>query len=111
MQHDIKMYFEDIITSIDSVFEYLINVADLESYKQNKLVRRAVERELEIIGEAMSQILKIQPEISISDARRIVDLRNLVIHAYNSVDNTIIWGIIHKQLPILKSEIDVLIQN
>jgi uncharacterized protein with HEPN domain len=89
----------------------LINVADLESYKQNKLVRRAVERELEIIGEAMSQILKMQLEISISEARKIVDLRNLVIHAYNSVDNIIIWGIIHKQLPILKSEIDILIQN
>jgi uncharacterized protein with HEPN domain len=111
MQRDVKMYFEDIITSIDSIFEYLINVADLDTYKQNKLVRRAVERELEIIGEAMSQILKMQPEISISDARRIVDLRNLVIHVYNSVDNTIIWGIIHKQLPLLRSEIDKLIQK
>tara|TARA_B100000780_G_scaffold244566_1_gene188234 strand:+ start:275 stop:496 length:222 start_codon:yes stop_codon:yes gene_type:complete len=72
-------------------------------------LRRAVERELEIIGEAVNQILKIDKTINISNSRRIVNLRNYVIHGYDKVDNVIIWGIISRDLPKLKEQIDSLI--
>ena len=72
------------------------------------MLRRAVEREFEIIGEAISNILKIDPDFPIENARRIVDLRNLVIHGYDKVDSAIIWGII-KDLPELKIEIEKLL--
>ena len=72
-------------------------------------LRRAVERELEIIGEATNRILKLNNNIEITEARRIVNLRNMVIHAYDSVDDIIIWGIISKDIPQLKKEIDKLI--
>ena len=65
-------------------------------------MRRAVEREFEIIGEALSKILKIDPDIHITYARLIVDLRNKVIQAYDAIDDTIIWKIIIKDLPKLK---------
>jgi len=65
-----------------------------------------IERELEIIGEAMNRIMKIAPEIQIENARQIVDARNWVIHGYNKVDDVVIWGIISIHIPKLKKEIE-----
>jgi uncharacterized protein with HEPN domain len=59
----------------------------------------------------MSKILKLFPEISISYARVIVDLRNRVIHAYDSVDDIIIWKIIMKDLPKLYAESKTLLNE
>ena len=111
MQHKTKMYLLDIQNSIDSINEYLGTDGNFHSYESNKQLRRAVERELEIIGEAVNRILKLDPEIDISDSRRIVNLRNLVIHAYDSVDNVIIWGIIDKDLPLLRNQVSELLKN
>ena len=60
------------------------------------MLRRAVEREFEIIDEAINNILKMDPDFPIKNARRIVDLRNLVIHGYDEVDNVIIRSIISR---------------
>lgn len=109
MPHNIEMYLLDISNSIDSIFEYLGEERNFNAYESNKLIRRAVERELEIIGEATNRILKIDPRVDISNARRIVDLRNWVIHAYDNVDNVIIWGILHKDLPLLKVQVSNLL--
>ena len=64
---------------------------DFQGYKNNKLLRRGIERKLEIIGEATNRILKIDKNIESSDSRRIVDLRNWVIRGYDKVDDVIIW--------------------
>jgi uncharacterized protein with HEPN domain len=111
MQHSVKMYLLDISNSIDSIFEYLGNERNFKIYESNKLLRRAVERELEIIGEAVNRILKVDPKIDISNSRRIVNLRNWVIHAYDNVDNVIIWGIIDKDLPLLKNQVSDLLEK
>ncbi len=105
------MYLLDISTSIESINEYLGEKRNIKFYETNKLIRRAVERELEIIGEATNNLLKIDPNIDISDARRIVNLRNWVIHAYDNVDNVIIWGIIHKDLPLLQIQVSKLLDT
>ena len=68
-------------------------------------MRRVVEREFEIIGEAMNAILKIEPKIPVKNARRVVALRNQVIHGYDNVDSAIIWGIINRDLSDLKDEV------
>ena len=77
----------------------------------NKMLRRAVEREFEIIGEAMSRIEKLDSNIEISSKRQIISMRNRVIHGYDKIDNEIIWGTIVRHLPTLKSEIDNLLNN
>ncbi len=59
----------------------------------------------------MNQILKINPEIHITSARKIVNTRNLVIHSYDSLDKEILWGIVIKHLPILKQEVELMLQN
>lgn len=111
MQLEIQKYLFDIKTSIDSINDYLGDSRDFNAFKANKLLKRAIERELEIIGEAAGRILKIDSNFPIEDARKIVDLRNWVIHGYDIVDDVIIWGIISKQLPVLKSQVEALLED
>ena len=106
MRSEARKYLFDIITSIESIESYLGDKRDFQEYKNNKLLRRGVEREIEIIGEAVSRLLNIDPEYRIENARKIVDTRNWVIHGYDKVDDTVIWGIITNHLPKLKAEIE-----
>lgn len=110
MQLEIQKYLFDIQVSIDSINEYLGNKRDFTDYQKNKLLRRGVERELEIIGEAANRILKLDSTIQIDNVRKIVDLRNWVIHGYDKIDDVIIWGIISRQLPLLKNQVDKLLK-
>lgn len=105
------MYLLDILNSIDSINEYLGIERDFKAYEANKIIRRAAERELEIIGEATNRILKIDSTVDVSNARRIVNLRNWVIHSYDNVDNVIIWGVINKDLPLLRIQVLSLIET
>lgn len=111
MKHEIKKYLFDIKTSIDSINEYLGKKRDFFEYQQNKLLRRGIEREIEIMGEAMNNILKIEPNIQIINARQVVDTRNWVIHGYDKVDDVVIWGIVSNHLPKLKIEIEELLNT
>lgn len=109
MARSIQKYLYDMQQSMLSIEEYLGEKRDFFAYEQNKLLRRAVERELEIIGEAAKHLLDLEPEIEIDDARKIVDLRNFVIHGYDKVDNVIIWGVINKDLPKLQKQVEKLL--
>lgn len=75
------------------------------------MVRRAVERELEIIGEAMNKIQKIDKDLNIENHSKIIGLRNRVIHAYDSIDNEIVWGVVTRHIPLLKQELDILLKK
>ncbi len=99
----------DIKDAILSIDDHLEGRRIFPEYEQNKTKRRAVERELEIIGEAMSKPLKINPAIPLTHSRVIVDLRNRVIHTYDSIDETIIWKIVVKDIPLLFEEVDQLL--
>jgi uncharacterized protein with HEPN domain len=70
------------------------------------MLQDAVERNIEIIGEAMSRLLRMEPNIEITSARRVVDARNKIIHGYDEIENTQIWGIIINSLPVLKKEVE-----
>ena len=109
MQHNVNKYLHDIKGAIESIEEYLGHRRDFLDYQKDKLLRRGIERELEIIGEATKKILKINPEIKISEARRIVDLRNWIIHGYDQVVDVIIWGIISRDVPKLKEQVQKLL--
>ena len=105
-----QKYLVDISVSIASIEEYLGDKRDFFVYQNNKMLRRAVEREFEIIGEAMNKLDKINPDLSISSKKLIIGLRNRVIHGYDKIDNEIIWGAIVRHLPTLKNEIEKLIE-
>lgn len=105
MKDELKKLLFDINEAADSIFEYLGEKKDFNVYAKNKMMQRAVEREFEIIGEAMNAILKLESNFPVKNARRIVALRNQVIHGYDDVDSAIIWGIINRDLSDLKAEV------
>lgn len=111
MKREIKRYLFDIKISIDSINNYLGNERNFFKYQENKLLRRGIEREIEIIGEAMNRILNLDSSIKIVSARKIIDTRNWVIHGYDKVDDVVIWGIISNHLPKLKYEIEKLLKD
>lgn len=76
---------------------------------QSAVERNAECRPLEIIGEATSKLLRINKEILITNARKIVNTRNRLIHGYDDIDNTEIWAILINHLPILKKEVNILL--
>lgn len=110
MKLEVNKLLFDIKTAIDSINSYLGERRDFFEYKQNKQLRRAVEREIEIIGEAVNRLLKNYPEVKIENGRQIVDTRNFVIHAYDAVDDVIVWGIITNHLPKLLAEVEKLLE-
>ncbi len=101
----------DIKDSIEAIDEHLDGKRDFSEYLADRTKRRAVERELEIVGEAVSKLLKYDAEFPLSYARMIVDMRNRVIHAYDTVDNTIVWKTIIKDLPVLLKEVNDLLNS
>lgn len=110
MEVEVKKFLFDISESIDSIENYLGENRNFNLYISDKMLRRAVEREFEIIGEAMNRIDKIDPNLGISSKKQIISMRNRVIHAYDSIDNEIVWGIIIRHLPKLKIEINNLLK-
>ncbi|MGE0019297.1 MAG: DUF86 domain-containing protein [Draconibacterium sp.] len=104
-----RKYLFDILEAVNSIENYILNI-DFIQYQKNKMVRRAVEREFEIIGEAMNAMLKADSSIKITSAERIIGMRNRVIHGYDKIDNGLVWGTIKKHLPILKEEVSELLK-
>ena len=70
-----------------------------------------MERNVEIMGEAMNRVLKAEPNIHITNARKIVDTRNYIIHAYDSLSADILWSIIVNHLPLLEKELRELLKE
>jgi uncharacterized protein with HEPN domain len=105
--YDIKLSIDEI----DSFFE--AEGKDFFKYKNNVMLKRAVERNLEIIGEAVNRITTRDHSFTkkISNAKAIIGLRNQVIHAYDSISDENIWSILTNHLPKLKVEVDSLIQE
>ena len=112
MDEMVEKWLFDVQTAIDEINSYFdVGDRNFSSFKQNLMRKRAIERNLEIIGEAVNRILKKMPDIQINDARSIVNLRNYVIHSYDSVSDENIWAIIINHLPELKKDIDRLIPD
>lgn len=111
MDDYIYAWLYDIKTSIEEIESYFPAGKIFHHYHEDLKTKRAVERNIEIIGEAMSRILKVEPQVKISNSRKIVDARNKIIHGYDEISDDVIWGIVVNNLPILKSEVESLLQE
>jgi uncharacterized protein with HEPN domain len=106
MDIEIKTWLYDILKAINEIESFLAGKPkDFALYQADIRTKRAIERNVEIIGEAMNRILNRDDAIKFSDARKIVDTRNRIIHGYDTVSDEIIWSIVIKYLPVLHSEI------
>jgi uncharacterized protein with HEPN domain len=78
-----------------------------DDYLSDPLLRSGVERQLEIIGEAVSKLSRVDQATAarLTGRRRIIALRNILIHGYASVDNRVIWNILDQDVPVLQREV------
>ena len=97
------MDIESIIDELEKILEH--HQRDFNDFSNSFISLRAVERDLMIIGEAISQIKKLDKEFPVTSADQIIGLRNLIVHAYDSIDPAALWRILIKDLPALKVEI------
>jgi uncharacterized protein with HEPN domain len=107
MQPKILKYILDIqsvIEEIETIKKLTGN--NFNSFNDQIILQRAIERDLEIIGEAIRKILEIEPNVSISSAKNIIGLRNIISHAYDNVEPELLWGIIQQNIPLLSIEIN-----
>jgi uncharacterized protein with HEPN domain len=112
MENDMKSLLFDILNAIMEIESYFLETPfEYSNYVSDKKTKRAVERNIEIIGEAMSRILKKNENLIITNSRKLVDTRNRIIHGYDTVSDDVIWGIVVKHLPILQKEIENLLSE
>ncbi len=109
MNPEALKYLFDINRSADLIEEFTIGMSFLD-YQVDYKTKSAVERQLGIIGEAVNKYGKHKSD-ELKNSKQIVAFRNRIIHAYDSVDDTIIWAIVKKHLPLLKDEVGVLLST
>ena len=109
MQKEVKVWLSDIKQAIGEINSFLPEKKIFQDFQNDLKLRRAIERNIEIIGEATNRILNLDPAIPISGARKIVDTRNRIAHGYDSVSDEIIWAIIIRELPKLDAEVSRLL--
>ncbi len=112
MQLEARKYLFDIKQAADLIgaFSGGKRFAD---YEQDAMLRSAIERQFEIVGEAVSQLARLDPVLAgrLTEYRRIIAFRNILIHAYATIDDRIVWGVIEGQLPQLRREVDMLLDQ
>jgi len=106
MSKDYKVYLEDILNAVEKIDGYVADMS-YEDFLADSMASDAVIRNLAIIGEAAKKlpahVKKERPEI---DWRGIAGLRDIIVHKYSGVNLKVVWDIIKKELPELKSEVE-----
>ncbi len=110
MDNEINKWLYDILQSIIEIESYYEGKPKIfEEYVSDIKTKRAVERDLEIIGEAVNRIVKKEPDFVLSNTKQIIGTRNRIIHGYDSISDSMIWSIVINHLPKLKLEIEILL--
>ncbi len=110
MDIEVKAWLYDILNAINEIEGFFVDTPrEFNHYQTDLRTKRAVERNIEIIGEAMNRILRKNTSVDISNSRKLVDVRNRIIHGYDSVSDEVIWGIVIKHLPVLQDEVEKLL--
>lgn len=106
-----KKYLSDISNSITLIESFTAPISSFQEYKKDLKTKSAVERHLGIIGEAVNQFLRANNSNTLENASKIISLRNRLIHAYDGIDDAIIWTIVKRHISSLKAEVDALLLN
>ena len=111
-QLDIQKYLFDINEACELLIQFTAGNT-FSDYSTDPMLRSAVERQFEIIGEALAQVLRLNPSLrsKISNTGRIIAFRNRLIHGYSSVADDIVWGILEANLPTLREEVAALMKE
>lgn len=107
MDENILKYLEDVRMACEDVDLFFTNYPNrFDVFSNDRLMIRAVERSVEIMGEAINRILKRDPDFRLPNARAIVQTRNRVIHSYEKVETEFLWGLVKRHIPELKKDVE-----
>lgn len=107
---EILTYLQDVLDAINDMQSCFIDFPNRYDLFEKDIMRKCVvERKTEIMGEAINRIRKIDSTIEIPNARAIIATRNRIIHAYDNVQPTFLWGLVIKHIPELKKDIERII--
>ena len=111
MRRDARCYLWDALKAAQAVQSFLRG-RTYEAFVEDDMLRSAVERQLEIIGEALSQLAKADPQIAdnVAELPRIVAFRNILVHGYAAIDYGTVWRLIEDKLPELQSNLTMLLR-
>lgn len=112
MRLEAKKYLYDIRQAAGEVAEFTTG-KQFSDYERDPMLRAAVERKFEIIGEALAQLARLDEVLAtrISEYRRIISFRNILIHGYTEVDDRLVWDIVEVKLPTLRREVEALLSG
>lgn len=110
MKAEVYKYLEDSIISIGAIESYVDDLNSVLDYQKDNETIDAVERRLAIIGEALFKAQKLAPLNKISEKEKIIKLRHILVHDYDLISHFAIWEIIQIHLPVLKLEVETIIQ-
>ena len=112
LPHETKKYFFDIAEACDLIAQFIAGKT-LADYQKDPLLRSGVERQFEIIGEALNQAIQHDPSIEelISNSSRIISFRNRLIHGYATISDKVVWGILETNLSVLTQEVKDLLET
>jgi uncharacterized protein with HEPN domain len=103
-------YLDDVQRAATALADFVAG-CDWAEYQRNAMLRAAVERQFEIIGEALAQLGRRDASLlaRIDDYRQIIAFRNILIHGYAEVDDALVWDIVQSRLEPLRRQIDALL--
>ena len=112
MVNEAKKRLLDVAAACEAIGQF-VSGKDFAAYEQDHLLRSAVERQFEIIGEALNRAGRVEPSLAeqIPAFRRIIGLRNRLIHGYDSVDDELLWDVVQSKLQPLKTAVDAVIER
>ncbi len=107
-----QKYLYDIVDCCKFILE-MTKDKTVEDYKRDRVFRSALERELQIVGEAMLQLDNIKPEISenIAEHRNIIGFRHVLVHGYDSLDPDTVWNVVETKINILLEQAQSLLKQ
>ena len=112
MPPDAKKFLFDIQRAYTRLAKFTAGRSGAD-YAADEMLRAAVERQFEIICEALTRLLKVHPDVAqrITEYRRIISFRNVLIHGYDAITDAVVWEILQQKLPIPRSEVEVMLNE
>jgi uncharacterized protein with HEPN domain len=112
MRLEVKKCLEDVRQAAGLILQFTAGKS-FADYDADALTRSAVERQFEIIGEAINRLTKVEPSLArtLPETPRVVAFRNILIHGYDIIDNHVVWDVVQRKLPPLLNEVVLLLNE
>ncbi len=112
MEPEASKYLFDMREACDLIAQFTLG-KDLRAYQEDPQLRSAIERQFQVVGEALHQLSKAHPEtaLQIPSHRDIINFRHVLVHGYDKIENDVVWGVVAENLPALRDALSRLLST